>query len=287
VTGWRAAVRPFRRVGELWGAAGGTNMSAAISFFGILSLAPILLFLVMALGWVFDRQVLTTEQLARARAIVGETGAAAVEYALRQSGSDAGKGLASAVVGFVVLVSGATGVFTVVQKALNDLWRFDRPSRTRASSWRDAVMLRLRGIAYVLLFGATLVGTMAFRGALGVVAGWSEDWFIVALVVRVVNELVALAVAAALYYGLMGLSGGPKPHRRFMVVGALAGALLFLFGRQLLAWYLAQAAAVSAYGAAGSLVVLLMWIYFSSGTLLAGAAIARAMEEHHARRAPG
>jgi membrane protein len=105
----------------------------------------------------------------------------------------------------------------------------------------------------------------------------------VEIAVRVLNEVAGLAVGAALFVGLMRLSGGAKPAMRFLVFGACVGALLFTVGRQLLALYLANAAVVSAYGAAGSLIVLLMWIYFSSAVLLLGAATARATEEHVAR----
>jgi membrane protein len=82
----------------------------------------------------------------------------------------------------------------------------------------------------------------------------------------------------------MRLSGGPKPKTRFLVFGACVGAILFTMGRQLLALYLARAAVVSAYGAAGSLIVLLMWIYFSSAVLLFGAGCARALDEHVAKQ---
>ena len=101
---------------------------------------------------------------------------------------------------------------------------------------------------------------------------------------RVINEVLGLLVGTLLFVGLMRLSGGPKPKVRFLVFGAAVGALLFTVGRQLMALYLSSAAVVSAYGAAGSLIVLLMWIYFSSAVLLLGAACARAIEEHVADR---
>ena len=83
----------------------------------------------------------------------------------------------------------------------------------------------------------------------------------------------------ALFVGLMRIGAGPKPSLRYLVMGAVVGATLFTVGRQLLAWYLSTAAVVSAYGAAGSLVVLLMWIYFSSAILLFSASCAQALEQ--------
>jgi membrane protein len=98
-------------------------------------------------------------------------------------------------------------------------------------------------------------------------------------VLLVLNETLAFAVCAALFVGLMRMSAGPKPRLRDLVLGACIGATLFTVGRHVLAAYLSTAAVVSAYGAAGSLVVLLMWIYFSSGVLLLSAGCARALEE--------
>jgi membrane protein len=96
-------------------------------------------------------------------------------------------------------------------------------------------------------------------------------------VLRVVNESVALGVAVLLFVGLMRIGSGPKPPLSCLVFGAAVGALLFSVGKQALALYLSTAAVVSAYGAAGSLVVLLMWIYFSSAVLLFSASCARAL----------
>jgi membrane protein len=99
----------------------------------------------------------------------------------------------------------------------------------------------------------------------------------------VLNEVVSFVVIAALFTGLMRLSSGPKPQLRYLVFGACLGAILFTIGRQLMTLYLSTAAVVSTYGAAGSLIVLLIWIYFSSAVLLFGAACARALEEYVAR----
>ncbi len=101
-------------------------------------------------------------------------------------------------------------------------------------------------------------------------------------VVWVLNELVSIAFCVALFLGLMRMSSGPKPALRFLVMGSVAGAILFQVGKYLMAYYLSTAAVVSAYGAAGSLVVILMWIYFSSGVLLLAASMARAWADEAA-----
>jgi membrane protein len=98
------------------------------------------------------------------------------------------------------------------------------------------------------------------------------------------SEVVSFAFATALFIGLMRISVNPKPRMRYLAWGGLIGAALFTVGRHGLSAYLSGAAVVSAYGAAGSLVALLMWIYFSAAVLLLGAACARAMQESREAR---
>jgi membrane protein len=147
-------------------------------------------------------------------------------------------------------------------------------------SWRHTATLRLRGVGYILVFGFLLLVTLVVSTLLTLFSGWAGHWFALEMAMRVLNEVLGFVVGAALFTGLMRLSGGQKPRLRFLVFGACVGAILFTIGRQLLALYLSTAAVVSAYGAAGSLIVLLMWIYFSSAVLLFGAGCARALEEH-------
>jgi membrane protein len=182
------------------------------------------------------------------------------------------------VIGFVVLVSGATGVFGELQSALERLWVSGSGAPGR-QSWWHGTSLRLRGIGYVLAFGFLLLVSLAISTLLNLATGWAGARFAVEQSIRLVSEGLAFAICAALFYGLMQMSGGSRPRPRSLLLGALVGAILFTGGRQLLAAYLSSAAVVSAYGAAGSLVVLLIWIYFSSAVLLFGAACAKAVEE--------
>ena len=117
---------------------------------------------------------------------------------------------------------------------------------------------------------------------INLLAGWAGTRLSMAPlapVMQLVNEVVAFGFAVALFVGLMRIGVGAKPPSRCIMAGAVVGATLFTVGKQLLAWYLSTAAVVSAYGAAGSLVVLLMWIYFSSAVLLFSASCARAFQE--------
>ena len=264
----------------MWLDADGLRMSAAMSFYGMLSLAPLLLLLVGVLGWWLDRGYLESSLVAQVQAVMGTQVADVVLQALA-SAREPAQGRLASLIGFGVLLSGATGVFVELQSALERLWQRDGDAPRGAAWWRMA-SLRLRGLAYVLALGFLLLVSLALSTLIHVFASWAGerlDAVPLAPLLQVLNEGVAFGFAVALFVGLMRIGVGPKPALRYLVMGAVLGALLFTVGKQLLAWYLSTAAVVSAYGAAGSLVVLLMWIYFSSAVLLFCASCAQALQD--------
>jgi membrane protein len=243
----------------------------------MLSLAPLLILLVGLFGWWIDRDVLTSGLVAQVSTIVGERGGAVIGQALA-SAKEPAEGIAASVAGFVVLLMGATGVFGELQAAFERLWRGDAQPAD-PPRWWHAASLRLRGIGYVLAFGFLLLVSLVISTFLSLAAGWAGNWIALEQAVRVLNEVAGFAISAALFFGLMRMSSGSRPRWRSLAFGAVVGATLFTGGRQLLALYLSSAAVVSAYGAAGSPVVLLMWIFFSSAILLYAAGCAKAVEE--------
>ena len=275
-------VRPLIRAAGLWSSADGPRMSAAMSFYGILSLAPLLIVMVAVLGWWMDRDVLESGLVTEIGTIIGQQGGVMIKQALA-SAKEPADGIVATTIGFVVLLSGATGVFTELQEAFERLWRHGEAAPAKPKWWRGA-SLRLRGVGYILAFGFMLLVSLVISTVLNLFSGWAGDWVGFETFLRVLNEAVAFVVCAALFIALMKISSGPKPHMRFLVVGGVAGAILFTIGRQVLTLYLSTAAVVSAYGAAGSMVVLLMWIYFSSAVLLFAAGCAKALEEERVRR---
>ncbi|MBX3659678.1 MAG: YihY/virulence factor BrkB family protein [Ramlibacter sp.] len=269
---------PIYRAVQLWRDADGMRMAAAMSFYGILSLAPLLVLLVALLGWWMDRSALEAGLVSQIGTVVGPKGAGVIRQTL-ESAREPAQGLLASAISFGILLFGATGVFGELQSAMERLWVHGTETRP-ASSWWHTASMRLRGVGYVLAFGFLLLVSLALSTLLNIFSGWaSASWLPLEPVMRTLNELVAFAVCAALFVGLMRMSTGPKPRLRHLVLGACVGAALFTVGRHVLAAYLSTAAVVSAYGAAGALVVLLMWIYFSSAILLLSAGSARALEE--------
>lgn len=272
-------IQPLIDAVQLWLQADGLRMSAALSFYGMLSLSPLLLLIVALLGWWLDKSLVEGELLAQARDIMGEQGASVLQAAMAstQAKSD---GLLASVFSLVLLASGATGVFGELQNSMHKLWVVGREVPPEPDKpWWSMATIRLRGLGYVVVLGLMLLVSMVLSTGIKLASDWAGTVLPIAPlgpVMVVVNEGVSFGISVALFWGVMRLGSGPKPPTRYLMFGAMVGAALFTFGKQAFAWYLSTAAVVSAYGAAGSLVVLLMWIYFTSAILLFAAACARA-----------
>jgi membrane protein len=279
-----SAVRIGRRAFQLWMDAEGLRMSAAMSFYGLLSLAPLLVLLVAVLGWWLDRSVVEANLVAQIRSVMGPRGADALQQTLASTQAPA-QGVLASLVAFALLLSGATGVFVELQSAFERLW-FQGSGQAAPQTWWHGASLRLRGVAYVLALGFLLMVSLAVSTLLKVLGTWAEAYLPLEWGVLALSELVSFVFCALLFLALMRMSVGPKPSLGHLALGAAVGALLFTLGKHALAAYLATAAVISAYGAAGSLVVVLMWIYFSSAILLFAAGFARAVaDERVAHRA--
>jgi membrane protein len=133
---------PFLRAARLWSAVDGARMSAAISFYGVLSLAPLVLLLVGVLGWWLDRALVEKGLVTQIDGLVGEQGSALIRHAL-ESAKEPAEGLIASVAGFLVLVSGATGVFGELQSAFERLWRAGS-GVPAGRKWWHGVSLRAR-----------------------------------------------------------------------------------------------------------------------------------------------
>jgi membrane protein len=270
-------LQPFHRAFELWSDADGLRMSAAMSFYGILSLAPLLVLIVAVLGWWLDREMLETSLIKQIGALVGQQGADVIKAAIA-SAREPGQGLVASLFAFVLLLMGATGVFAELQSALERLWT-QGTGVAAVDAWWHTATLRLRGVAYVLAFGFLMLVSTVIASLLGLLEAWAGSRLDMKLALAALNQIVSFLITTALFVALMRMSAGPQPRMRHLVRGAAVGALLFGVGKYGLALYLSTAAVVSAYGAAGSLVVLLMWIYFAAAVLLLGAAVARVTAE--------
>jgi len=274
---------PARAV-QLWLGADGLRMSAAMSFYGMLSLAPLLVVVVAAIGWWVDRSLVESNLLAQISALTGARTAEVVQQALASARAPS-QGLLASAIALLLLLWGATGVFAELQAAFSRLWQEEGAAPSERPSWWITASMRLRGLAYVLAMGFLLLISLLVSAGLAVASTWLGAHLPYRVLLLALSEGVSFLFTAALFLGLMRISVDPKPRLGYLAWGALIGAGLFSVGRHGLSAYLSGAAVVSAYGAAGSLVALLVWIYFSSAVLLLSASFARALQERDARKA--
>lgn len=253
----------------------GLRMSASMAFYAMLSLAPLLVLMVAGLGWWLDRSTVEATVVAQIQAVTGERVASAVQQAM-QSATAPAQGLIATVIASGVLIMAATGVFVALQDSLKVIWGV---AKTANQPWWWTAVLRLRGVGYMLALGGLLMASLVMSTVLRVVSSMLSETLNYPLLWAALNEALSFLFVLMLFVGLMRISDGKKPSLRYLVMASTIGAVLFTIGKHAMAVYLSGAAAVSAYGAAGSLVALLMWLYFSSAILLLTASLAQSLAE--------
>lgn len=251
-----------------WGEDYASSMGAALAFYTVFSVAPVLLIAIAVAGLVFDTQAAQHAVTVELAGLMGSQAATAVEAILHSAQSPSG-GLISTTIGVVMLLIGASAVFGELQDALNRIWRAPVP---RAPGLLRLVRERILSFGMILGVGFLLIVSLVMSAALAALGEWWGAAFgDQALLLEVVNFLLSfgvITVAFALIYKLI-----PRVSVQWhdVWIGAAVTALLFTVGKSLIGIYLGRSAVTSAFGAAGSLIVLLLWVYYSAQIFLLGA----------------
>lgn len=263
--------------GRNWLSSEAFIYAAALAFFTAFSIAPVMIVAVAVVGLVLGPAAAEGQLLEQLRGVVGPEAASAVETAVINSQLEQ-SGWLPTIAGVAAIVLGATTVFAQMQKSLNAIWDV-APKPSNGGIWRFA-KARLLSLTVVLAIGFVLLVSLALSVALRTVIVFAEQWLPVpgwALVV--VEIVVSLTVVTLLFAAMFKVLPDVVLSLRDVLLGGLVTAILFTLGRSLIAMYLANAATASAYGAAGSLALLLLWVNYSSLILLFGASFTRAQFE--------
>ncbi len=260
-----------------WNADGAFKHSAAVSFYTLFSLAPITIIALSIAGLVFGHEAATEQFSAQMSQVVGREGAELIAKTVRASQPQT-EGWTSAVTGLAVLVVGATTVFAQLQESLNAIWGVRaRPER---AGWLVFVVRRLVSFAMVLTVGFLLLVSLVLTTAISAFMRYADSFVSVPpLVLSAVDLIVALGVITVLFAMVFKIMPDVRLRWQDVWRGAFVTALLFSIGRLFIALYLSHSNVASAYGAAGSLVALLIWIYYSCAILFYGAKFTRAYRE--------
>ncbi|MBK7424039.1 MAG: YihY/virulence factor BrkB family protein [Propionivibrio sp.] len=244
-------------------------MGAALAYYTMFSLAPLLMIVVSVAGLVFGEDAARGEIQAQLQELMGAQGAGAVQ-GLLASVREPAEGMTATAVGLVLLFVGATTVFAELQDALDRIWRV--PGRLRKSGWFTLVRSRLLAFGMILAVGFLLIVslvTSAMLAAVGrrldpVFGGWQAG----VEMGNAIGGFLLVTIMFGLIYKIM-------PHQRVRVsdvwLGAVLAALLFTGGKYVIGAYIGRSGVALGFGAAGSLVVVLLWVYFSAQILLVGA----------------
>ncbi len=253
------------------------SRGAAMAFFAVTSLAPILLIVVAIAGLVFGREAAQSALDDQMRGVMGEQSAQLLQ-SVTASAANQTSGSWAAVIGVVTLLVTASGVFGEMQSALNVIWKAElKEISVSRLIWARAISLGLVASLGFLLIVSLVVSTAisAFGQFLNAYLPFAE------LLLAVLNELIALILIAALFAAIYKVLPDRRLSWRDVAVGALVTALLFTIGKSLIAWYLGSSAVASSYGAASALILTLLWVYYSSLIFLFGAEITRAYSISH------
>ncbi|MFU8817449.1 MAG: YihY/virulence factor BrkB family protein [Pseudomonadales bacterium] len=248
--------------------------AAALAFFTLFSMAPIVIIAVTIVGWFLGAGTARERIAAQIEEAMGAEATEAIFGAVEQAELDQ-TGLIPTLIGIAVMIVGATTVFAQMQAALNRIWDV-APRPSRSSLW-IYLKSRLLSLTIVLVVGFVLLVSLLLSVALRSVMAFAEQWLPVPGFMMVTLEIVvSLAVITTLFAAMFRVLPDVQLSWRDVLAGAFITAILFILGRSLIAMYLAYTATASTYGAAGSLVLVLLWVNYSSLILLFGAACTRA-----------
>jgi membrane protein len=252
-----------------WNEDKAPRLAAALAYYALFAIAPLLVIVIAIAGLFFGAEAVRGQIVGQMQGLVGEQGGKAIQDMVANAANRPATGIVATVIGVVTLIVGAVGLFGQLQDALNTIWEVQpKPGR----SWMEVIKDRLApftmvlGVAFLLLvslvISAALAGIGTFLG--GAFPG-------LAIVGEVINFVVSFGVITLLFAMIYKVLPDAKIAWNDVWIGAAATALLFTIGKFLIGLYLGRSSTASTYGAAGSLVIILLWVYYSAQILFLGA----------------
>jgi membrane protein len=272
--------RLFKAAVGAWSSDYAPSMGAALSYYTLFSIAPLLLIVIAVAGWIFGDDAARGQLSSGLQSLMGEQGAEAIEGMLAAA-NEPKEGIVATVIGVLVLLLGATTVFGELQNSLDRIWR--APARDPVSGvWR---LLRQKllslgmilGVAFLLMVSLVFDAVLQALGRLWGTEGWQ-------VVAQAVNMAVGFALTTTVFALIYKLMPRAKIEWHDVWVGAAVTAVLFTVGKFLIGLYIGRSAVASSFGAAGSLAVVMVWVYYSAQIFLLGAEFTWVYAHEHGSR---
>jgi membrane protein len=268
----------LKETASKWSAHQAPRLGASVAFYSLLSFAPLLILLVTVAGLVFDPQTTQRTLIDQARVTIGDRGADTVQ-ALLKSAQKPSSGVVASIIAFVTLLFGASGVFSELRDALNTIWETQPENQ---GGVKGLLKDRLFSFGMVLSVGFLLLVFLVISAALSFLGKYFGQIVPVPVpVLEGINLLLSLVVITALFALMFKYVPAASISWHDVMIGALGTAVLFTIGKFLLGFYLGKASVGSSYGAAGSLVAVIVWIYYSAQIFFFGAEFTRVYAYHH------
>lgn len=264
----KAAYVLFKKACLAWADDNAPSMGAALAFYTVFSLAPVLIIAISVAGLAFGQKAAEGEFLRQLQGLVGETGARAIQ-AIIQSTDRPALGIIASGIGIGTLLAGASGAFVELHDALNRIWKVPRKSK---GLWLSVIRERFQSFGLVLGLGFLLLASLVISAALGTVGNLIAPllpWPVIFW--EAVNYFLSLGVIALLLAMIFKLLPDTDVAWRDVWMGAAIASLLLTTGKALIGAYLARSTVASAYGAASCLIIILTWVYYSAQIVLFGA----------------
>lgn len=266
---------------EEWKDDDALQWGAALAYYSIFSIAPLLLITISIASLAFGRAAVEGRLVDEMSGVFGPQAAEAIQTMIANA-SQSGSGVWGTILGVVLMLVGASGAFAQLQKALNHLWNVEPKPQ---AGWRLLVRQRLMALGMVLVVALLLLTALVLSAAISAIGSYAQEILpIPAWALGVIDFAVSMAVITLLFAAIYKVLPDVEIAWREVWVGAGVTALLFVLGKLAIGFYLGRSSVASSYGAAGSLVVLLIWIFYSSQLVFLGAEFTQVWARRRGKR---
>lgn len=260
-------------------ADGALGRGAAIAFYTVTSIAPLLLIVIAVAGLVFGREAAQNGIVDQLDGMMGRQSAELLQTTIA-SAQNKSSGIFATAFGILMVVVTASGVFGEMQSALNMIWKAD-PSGTPVSR---LIRARAASLGLVAALGFLLMASLVVSTALTAFGNYVNSVLpFGTTILAVVNGAVSLSLLTLLFAAIYRVLPDCHVAWRDVTVGAIATAILFMIGKSIIGWYIGSSGVASGYGAASALIIILLWVYYSAQIFLFGAEFTKAYADHRRR----
>ena len=261
----------LKEAGADWIEDRAPTLGAALAYYTVFSLAPLLIIAIAIAGLVFGSEAAQGQIFEQLRGLLGEASAKSMQDLVENANAKPATGIFATVIGIVTLLFGASGVFGQLQTSLNAIWGVQpKPGRGVLGIIQD----RILSFGFILVVGFLLLVSLLLTAAIALVGEWSGGMMPgTEALIQILNSVLSLAVITLLFAMIFKFLPDAKIAWHDVWIGAFITAALFTAGKFALGLYLGKSGVGSSYGAAGSLIVLLLWVYYSSQILFFGAEV--------------